>query len=214
MMKKNIYILTILLMCSCSKESKTNSTNADSTKYKQSVKDDVLKTQPIISEKERYKNLNDDLLKYLKEKDFVKFSNYIHPEKGISFSMYSFVNPKKDKHFSRADFENYLAKNTKFTWGEQDGTGDLLILSIKDYFNEWVFRRNYKAADFYLNKFKGTGNSINNIREIYPNAIITENYIPGTEIYSGMDWSSLIFVFEEYNGKYYIVAVANNSWTT
>ncbi|KIA88221.1 hypothetical protein [Kaistella jeonii] len=218
-MKKSLYILSLLLMVSCSKESKIISEilPQDSTKLipVDSLKNANLKTESgKLSKEETLKKLNNEILSTLKSKDYDSFSNYIHPEKGITFSMYSYINPKKDKHFSGEGFKNYSATKTRFTWGEKDGTGDLLVLSIKDYMTEWVFTRNFKNSEFYFNEFKGIGNTINNIKKIYPNDLFTENFIPGTEIFSGMDWSSLIFVFEQYNDNYYLVAVANNSWTT
>ena len=146
-------------------------------------------------------------------KDYVKFTNYIHPEKGVRFSMYAYVNPKKDKHFTKEDFKKYVATNIKFTWGEKDGTGDPLILSIKDYLIQWVFKKDFTKGEFHFNTFKGTGNSLNNLKEIYPNEDFTENYIGGSEEYGGMDWNCLRFVFEELFGTYYLVAAINDEWT-
>lgn len=216
-MNKSIYYLFLLLIVGCSKKSKSNSEILPEVSTTVIANDSLknFKNQSEnLSKEETLKRLNNEILSTLKSKDYDSFSNYIHPEKGVTFSMYSYINPKKDKHLSREEFDQYVAKDTQFTWGQQDGTGDLLVLPIKDYLTEWVFKRNFKNADFYFNEFKGTGNTINNIRKTYPNALFTENFIPGTEIYSGMDWNSLIFVFDEYNGIYYLIAVANNSWTT
>lgn len=218
-MKRSVYFISLLFLIYCSKESKTQSEilpkDSKTLFSKDSLKTTTLKTESgNLSEEETLKRLNNEILSTLKSKNYENFSNYIHPEKGITFTMYSYINPKKDKHFSREDFKNYTSTNTKFTWGEQDGTGDLLILPIKDYMTEWVFKRNFKNSEFYFNEFKGTGNTINNIKKTYPNTVFIENFIPGTEIYSGMDWNSLIFVFEKHNGQYYLIAVINNSWTT
>ena len=102
---------------------------------------------------------------------------------------------------------------TKFTWGEKDGTGDLLVISLENYLQQWIFKRDFTQSQFYLNEFKGKGNSLNNLKKIYPEADFTENYIPGSEKYSGMDWNALRFVFEKFQDEYYLVAVINDEWT-
>ena len=159
------------------------------------------------------KNLNNEILTALKSKDYDRFSQFIHPEKGLRFSMYAYVQPEKNKHFSQKDFNRYISMPTKFTWGEKDGTGDLLVISLENYLQQWIFKRDFTQSQFYLNEFKGKGNSLNNLKKIYPEADFTENYIPGSEKYSGMDWNALRFVFEKFQDEYYLVAVINDEWT-
>lgn len=215
-MKKYFFILVLLSLTYCSKESETKS---DILKNDSIAQNDSLKTanssleSGTIDKEETLKTLNNEILSTLKTKDYVKFTNYIHPEKGVRFSMYAYVNPKKDKNFTKDEFKKYVTTNIKFTWGDQDGTGDPLVLSIKDYLRDWVFRKDFTKGEFQLNSFKGTGNSLNNLTEIYPKLNFTENYLPGSEEYAEMDWNSLRFVFEELYGTYYLVAVINDQWT-
>ncbi|MFS4471320.1 hypothetical protein [Chryseobacterium sp. T20] len=159
------------------------------------------------------KQTNDEVLKALKAKDYTTFASLIHPEKGIRFSMYAFVNLKEDKHFSKADFEKYQPTKTLFTWGAQDGSGDPYKATINDYLGKWVFSKDFTASQYSLNKFIGGGNSLNNLKEIYPKSDFTENYIKGTEKYGEMDWKTVRFIFEEFQGKYYLIAVVNDQWT-
>lgn len=153
-------------------------------------------------------------------KQLLAYQNYaaiaplIHPTRGVRFSMYAYVDPKSDKVFSRAQFEQYLkASKIKFTWGQQDGTGDLYITPLPTYLQAWVNGNKYKAIAPTLNEFQGFGNSLNNLTEIYPNADFVEFYDAGTERYSGMDWRALRLVFEEYKGKRYLIAIINDQWT-
>ncbi|QWT85914.1 hypothetical protein KBP46_21165 [Chryseobacterium sp. PCH239] len=159
------------------------------------------------------KQTNDEVLKALKTKDYTTFTSLIHPEKGVRFSMYAFVNLKEDKHFSKADFEKYQPTKTLFTWGAQDGSGDPYKATINDYLGKWVFSKDFTTSQYSLNKFIGGGNSLNNLKEIYPKADFTENYIKGTEKSGEMDWKTVRFVFEEFQGKYYLIAVVNDQWT-
>lgn len=213
-MKKIIYTMLITLLASCTKEkpnsepAQNNSADVTVTGSLKSVREPIKQTKEEI-----LKNLNTEIISSLKSNDYTRFSQFIHPHKGIRFSMYVYVQPEKDKHFSRDDFNRYISMPTKFTWGAKDGTGDLLVVSLQNYLQQWVFKRDFMQAQFYLNEFKGKGNSLNNLLKIYPNADFTENYIPGSEKYSGMDWNSLRFVFEEFQGKYYLVALINDEWT-
>ena len=211
-MKNPMYILALLLLIFCSKQESGNKSSDKSTALKDPVARSEVK-KDTLNVIERLKALNKEVLQSLKMKDYEKFSSFIHPEKGVTFSMYSYVNPEKDKHFSVTDFRKYITSPVKFTWGEQDGTGDLLILPVKDYLEKWVFKKDFTQSQLSINSYQGQGNTINNIRTTYEGYLI-ENYIAGTEEYGLMDWNSLFFVFSEHEGEYYLVAVVNNSWTT
>ena len=156
--------------------------------------------------------LNAELLSLLKNRQYDELAKYIHPEKGVQFSMYAFVSDH-DKKFSAEDFKKYLHSPVKFTWGETDGEGKKLVMPLKNYLQDWVFKRDFTKGKLSVNTFQGHGNSLNNLEEKFPGALFTENYIEGTEKYSGMDWYSLRFVFEQFNGKYYLVAIINDQWT-
>jgi hypothetical protein len=213
-MKNLIFLSLITVVTGCSKENKA-SVSVQKNNTETAKKDSIPKIQePVkLSKNELLKDLNNEILASLKSKDYDRFSEFIHPQKGIRFSMYAYVQPEKNKHFTREEFIKYIPMRTRFTWGEKDGTGDLLIISLKDYLEKWVFKRDFTKSEFYLNEFKGTGNSLNNLKKIYPNLNFTENFIPGSEKYGGMDWNALRFVFEEFQGEYYIVAVINDEWT-
>ncbi len=170
-------------------------------------------SQKSFSKEVILEKMNDDLLQAIKLGNYGTFSDCIHPEKGVRFSMYAFVNRNEDKHFSKADFQKYFPTKTIFTWGSRDGTGEIYQATINNYFKKWIFKKDFIQSKYSFNRFQGSGNSLNNLKEIYPDADFTENYISGSEKYSGMDWNSLRFVFEKFEGKYYLVAVINDEWT-
>lgn len=204
-----ILICLMLFVCfSCKKES--SQPNHGSVKSPDSVSTN--KTLEL-TKKDSLKILNEEMIGLFESKQYLKISDYLHPEKGVRFSMYAYINPEKDKVFSKTDYEKYIGSNVKFTFGERDGSGEPLVLSLKDYFDKWVFKRDFSQSKFTLNEFQGHGNSLNNLKKIYPNSDFTENFIAGSEKYSGMDWNSLRFVFEKLDGKYYLVAIINDEWT-
>lgn len=169
---------------------------------------------PEISKEETLATMNSNLLQFLKTKSFDKFATYIHPLKGVRFSMYAFVSPEKDKIFSKKEFLESLPGPEKFTWGNKDGSGEVYAVPLQNYLTDWVWKKDFTQSKYELNGKISHGNSKDNAREIYPGADVTVNYIPGTAQYSEMDWQTLSFVFEEYNGRYYLTGVINDQWTT
>lgn len=210
-MRKTFLVFILLAALSCEKkQDKSPAISTDNFK-KSNERTDT--KQEILSKEVALKKTNDELLQALKVGYYDVFANYIHPEKGVRFSMYAFVNRNEDKHFSKIDFEKYLPTKTIFTWGSRDGSGEIYKATINQYLNNWVFRKDFTKSEYAFDKFLGNGNSLNNLKEIYPNTNFTENYISGSEKYGGMDWKALRFVFEEFEGKYYVIAVINDEWT-
>lgn len=210
-MKKIIVSLLILSVVACKKNpDKFVDDTADST----SVKKDSAAVGGSIANKEvALKQINGDVVQSLKDKDYKRFADFIHPEKGVRFSMYAFVDPKEDKQISKSDFTKYQPTKTLFTWGAMDGSGDPYKGTINDYLTKWVYSKDFVTGQVLFNEFQGKGNSLNNLKQIYPKADFTENFIKGSEANSEMDWKSLRFVFEEFQGKYYLVGVINDQWT-
>ena len=151
----------------------------------------------------------------LANKDFARITNDIHPTRGVRFSMYAYVRPETDKVFSREQFAKYLQQSKiRFTWGEKDGTGDLLVTPLPTYLDTWIDASKFNNASISINEFQHSGNMINNLKKIYPNSEVVEFYHKGSEEYAGMDWRIMRLVFEEYEGKRYLVAIVNEQWTT
>ena len=202
---KNITILLCffgLLNC----QEKQNSTS-------QRASIPVVEKKAEISKEETLKMMNSNLLQFLKHKNFDKFSSYIHPKKGVTFSMYAFVDPNSDHCFTKKEFIESYPKTTKLTWGEKDGTGELYVETVQNYLNNWVWKKDFSISKYELNGKISHGNSLENAKEIYPKSDITVNFISGTKEFSEMDWQALGFVFEEFEGKYYLIAVINDQWT-
>lgn len=182
-------------------------TNIDDNQQNKSI------VNTSLNKEESLKKLNEGIIQALKDKNYQRLASYIHPQKGVRFSMYTFVNPEQDKKYSKSDFEKYLPSKTIFTWGALDGSGDLYKATISDYLRKWVYSEDFAAGQVSLNEFQGSGNSLNNLKKIYPKADFTENFLKGSDANSGMDWKCLRLVFEEFQGKYYLVAVINDQWT-
>lgn len=138
----------------------------------------------------------------------------IHPTLGVKFSMYAYVRPDKDKVFSREQFAQYLQQSKiRFTWGQLDGTGEMLVTPLPTYLQSWVGGSKFNNATMSINDFKASGNSINNLKQVYQTSDFVEFYYSGSEKYAGLDWQALRLVFDEYQGKRYLVAIINDRST-
>lgn len=210
-MKKNFFVLSLLFIISC--EKKQDIQPAISKDHLKNYNQKADPQNDILSKEELLKKTNNELLQALKIGNYDIFANYIHPQKGVRFSMYAFVDKNEDKHFSKADFEKFHSSKIIFTWGSKDGSGEVYKATLKSYLKDWVFKKDFTKSEYSPDKFLAGGNSLNNLKEIYPNSDFTENYISGTEKYGGMDWNTLRFVFEEFEGKFYVVAVINDECT-
>lgn len=60
----------------------------------------------------------------------------------------------------------------------------------------------------------GGGNSLDNVKEIYPDADYTEFYFSGFDPkYDGMDWQKLRLIFKTKAGRTFLIAIIHDQWT-
>jgi len=157
------------------------------------------------------------ILVLLKAKNYIAFSNYIHPVEGIRFSPYGFVDTVHDIKLSKQKFINEAGKpgQNMIVWGKFDGTGDPIKMTLNNYMQRFVYDVDFvKPEKRIVNDFIGAGNSLNNLLSVYKNCDFTESYFSGfKKEYAGMDWKSLRLVFKERNGRFLLVGIVHDEWT-
>jgi len=151
----------------------------------------------------------------LADQDMAVFSSYVHATQGVRFTPYGYVNPAVDLSYPSTAFATLLTDPTTFTWGAFDGSGDPIIYTFADYFDNFIYDEDYVNPDMIgLNTTIGTGNSLINLSTIYPTASFVEFHFTGFDPqYGGIDWTSLILVFENVAGDWKLVGVVHNQWT-
>ena len=161
-----------------------------------------------------------EIILALKNKDLAAFAKFVHPDKGVRFSAYTFVHVTSDPAysadlvFSAAEMSNLFADPTVYRWGVFDGIGTPIDMTFAEYFERFVYDVDFANPDAIgYNQMIGQGNTINNIAQIYPEATVVEYYLEGSEEYGGLDWRSLRLVLEQKNGVWYLVAVVHDEWT-
>ena len=160
--------------------------------------------------------LNDSIavLVSLKNRDFPAIARFVHPEKGVSFTPYSTVILNENQVFSADLVKNFQNDTNLYIWGTMDGSGEFISLTPSQYFDRFVFDRNYIDAPLIgINTIIKNGNSLENVIEAFPTGQFVEFHFPGSEENSQFDWSSLKLVFEFYNGERRLVAIIHSEWT-
>ncbi len=208
------FILALLLSCT-EKTNLNKSSNASAAQKTEQGSSKTAKEKPIdISKEETIQKANSKIIGIFKTKKYEDLALYFHPEKGVTFSMYANIKPNEDKRFTKSEFLYYLPSDTKFTWGIKDGMGDLYIDKTYNYLNTWVWNKDYTKATYELNGKISRGNSLENVSKIFPGSEVAVNFVKGTSEYNEMDWGTLAFVFEKFQGMYYLVAIVNDRWTS
>lgn len=150
----------------------------------------------------------------LKEANYYRLRTYVHPELCLRFSPYPNLR-SSDLTFCAEQLGGLPGSSTIYTWGRYDGSGEPIKLTFDDYHQRFVYDQEFFQPEVVgFNQEVSSGNSINNIPEIYPDGMIVEYHFPGFDPqYGGMDWRSLRLVFIEEGGFWYLVALVHGEWT-
>ncbi|MBM4761345.1 hypothetical protein [Bacillus sp. B15-48] len=155
------------------------------------------------------------VLDLLAAKDMAGLASYVHPDKGILFSPYGYI-AEDALVFSQTEIEQFFSNDSEvFLWGVYDGSGFPIELTTEEYYEKFIYNQDFQHPDeVVVNEVKQRGNTMNNIKEVFPNSVFVEYHRYGTEEYSGMDWSSLQLVLEQNEfGEWKLVAVVHDQWT-
>jgi hypothetical protein len=156
-----------------------------------------------------------DVLTSIKNFDMEKLADAIHPDKGVRFSPYGYVDVDNNLVFTAEEVKNLAASSKTYLWGHYDGSGDPMELSFPDYHKKFIYDLDFlNAEQIGYNKVLSHGNSLNNSFEVYKDSIIVEYYFSSVDPkYEGMDWRSLRLVFEKKDDIWYIVGIIHDQWT-
>ncbi len=162
----------------------------------------------------RVKELALETVGYLRERDLGSLITLIDPENGVRFSPYPHVDVDDDLVFKPDAFPTFKDAG-KLTWGEADGSGEPIELTFRDYYEQFVYTKDFAdAPQVSVNRIVGTGNALFNVPDVYPGASYVEFYFPGfDEELEGMDWQSLVLVFAPADDDWHLVGIVHGEWT-
>jgi len=154
-------------------------------------------------------------LSALARRDGPALAALAHPTKGIRFSPYPFVRTDRDQVLTRSDLTNAFTSTTTRTWGVSNGRGDPIVLTYGRYHDQFVYARDFAAAKWTAyNHPIGSGNSIDNTADVYPDAILFEAYDPGPDpALADTRWQSLRLLYERVDTTWFLVGIVHGEWT-
>jgi hypothetical protein len=158
---------------------------------------------------------SEQVIDAISNKDIAALSEFVHPDKGLRFTPYTFVSLETDIVFSKDEMKGFFEDTEEYLWGHYDGTGDEIKLTPSKYYESYIYSEDFKnAPEIGYNEVLSFGNALENQFEVYESPIVVEYYFPGfDEQYEGMDWRSLRLVFEEYADGWKLVGIIHNQWT-
>lgn len=214
-MKRLMLILlsfTLFTACNNDKGNKKekSSATADSLNREVLIEDG----RSLLSQQDSIEATGRQVLTFLKQHNYEELAKYFSSE-GVRFVPYAFIDTNTAKKLTPEDFLEAIQKKWILTWGSYDGTGDLIKLTVPAYLKKFVYNADYLNAE--ATAFDATmkqGNSINNIKDIYPHHHFIDYHFSGfDQKHEGMDWTSLRLVFEKEDGQYFLVAIIHDQWT-
>lgn len=151
----------------------------------------------------------------IQRQDWTALSAYIHPERGVTFTPYSTVEPETDLTFSADQIKNLAQDQNVYTWGFEDGRGDPIQMTLTQYFERYVYDRDYtQAEEIGIDRIITGGNALENLAEAYPDGRFVDFCFPSADpVNDGLDWASLKLVFEPYEEHWYLVGIVHGEWT-
>ena len=151
----------------------------------------------------------------LKYDDFTTLSTLVHPEKGVTFTPYSTVQPDIDLCFTPGQIAKADSDTTAYVWGVTDGSGLPIESTIVDYIDQYVYNADFtQAPQIGIDTIITSGNAMENVLAVFPQGRFVEYHFSGIDPeLQGYDWCSLKLVFEIYDNQWVLVGLIHSQWT-
>lgn len=195
-------------------EEVNESSNDESQENNQNTEESSKNNETTTNEQPDIETLSNKMIDALDNRDMETVADHVHPEKGLLFSPYVYV-ADDAVVFEKDEVGSMLDQDEQFDWGNYDGKGTPIELTPTDFFDEFLDMTPFQNPnDILLDEVQRRGNTINNIKDVFPDSHIIEYYNNGSEEYVGIDWESVNFVYEEdETGELYLVAIVRDMWT-
>ena len=197
-------------------------TSADSSGAAE-IQDDA----KVLSDMEKHVlELATGVMGMLKNEDWGAIGHMTHPESGLTFSPYGYIDSESAIRLGIGDVIALEMDETIRTWGYYDGSGEPITCAFSEYYDRFIYNRDFvNAPEVAVNNIIRT-TFMNNLNIFGDDSIFVEFYMPGGAV-GGIDdpdiaefnWASLRLVFAPYKGDeyyekdYYLVAIVHDEWT-
>jgi len=146
------------------------------------------------------------LLKRLQERNLLAISALTHDELPVKIS----PKVRLDSNTFSIDgklFSKLALTNETIRWYGMMASGEPLELNFEDYWDQYVWNKDYSKAILTFNKFENRSSVENNIKSHFPDCDIVEAFLKGDQ---ELSWQSLILVFKVHEGKHYLVGLIHD----
>jgi len=160
------------------------------------------------AEKAAVLRVSGQVVRALKNKDMNRLAGFVHPRKGVRFSMYSSVD-RKDRVFRAGELKSLLRSRKIYRWGVNDGTGAPVALTFAKYYERFVYDYDFARPEkINYNRRQNNGIMINNIAEFYPKGVEVEYFFDSTE---DRMYGSLRLVYEKQGAQWFLVGIVRDT---
>ena len=151
----------------------------------------------------------------LREKSWTTLAAMVHPERGVLFSPYGFVDTARSVVLMPAQIAALGRDEAIRRWGTKAGSGTPIRLSFDAYYDAFIYDEEFAEAQRGApGEILKRGTTKINLSEAFPDARFIAYHVPGREEeYGGLDWSSLRLVFALYRGMWKLVGIVHDEWT-
>ena len=155
------------------------------------------------------------VLAALGARNLKELATYVHPVKGLRFSPYIDIDPKHTVVLRASEVAAAESDRRQRRWGADDASGEPITATFNEYAKQFIFDHDFaRAPERNFNEFGKQSTTRPNVWEVYPHAIVVELHVPGTKPESeGMDWASLLLVFEQHDSRWYLSALVHDRWS-
>ncbi|NLO48424.1 MAG: hypothetical protein GX111_08925 [Clostridiales bacterium] len=152
---------------------------------------------------------------FLRLNDYVSLSTLVNPEFGLVLSPTPTVSLSSNQCFSAEQVAAFGSDITEYVWGVTNGSGEPIELTPSEYFARYVYKQDYAfAKTIGVNQIVRSGNALENVPEVFPDAEFVDFYMPGETIgETDSSWTILRLVFEENDGKLMLAAIIHSEYT-
>lgn len=158
---------------------------------------------------------------HLEAFNWQELANDVHPEKGLFFSFYADAgSPFAQEVAFTKDALRELEGTETFVWGYDMGdykfefpineyVTTFLINHSQRWDGENSIEINYDVV-MYNDSVVDSGGIINTIPEYFPEAKYIEYYSPSPSEELWHQWQALRFIYEEFDGQWYLIGIARD----
>lgn len=156
-----------------------------------------------------------EVLQALADQDSAALCKLVHPQRGVTFTPYSTVDPENDLCFLPDQLSKAFSSGSTYLWGFTDGKGDHINLTVSDYISRYVYNEDYQNAPIVsIDQIVASGNALENVQEVFSDCRFVEYYFPGVKPeLENFDWCALKVVLAPYQQQWYLVGLIHSEWT-